>query len=56
MDLEDTNIPTAENAILDQRLFFAEKSECAKFEDALNEPAKVSKELRDLLSRTAPWE
>ena len=46
----------AENALLDQRLLFAKKSDFSKFEKALNEPAKVSKELRELLSRAAPWE
>lgn len=46
----------AENALLDQRLFFADKTNFSKFEKALNAPAKVSKELRELLSRSAPWE
>ena len=46
----------AENALLDQRLLFAQKSDFSKFEKALNAPAKVSKELRDLLSHAAPWE
>ncbi len=32
------------------------KSDFSKFEKALNAPAKVSKELRDLLSHAAPWE
>ena len=46
----------AENDVLDQRIFFVDEKAFSKFEKALNAPAKVSKEMRDLLSRSAPWE
>lgn len=46
----------AEIDVLDQRNFFVDEKAFSKFEKALNAPAKVSKELRDLLSQTAPWE
>lgn len=52
----EASCAAAENALLDQRLFFVAKSDFSKFEKALNAPAKVSKELRDLLSHAAPWE
>ncbi|MDP1711163.1 MAG: DUF1778 domain-containing protein [Candidatus Nanopelagicaceae bacterium] len=52
----DAACVAAENTLLDQRLFFAGKTNFSKFEKALNAPAKVSKELRELLSQTAPWE
>lgn len=52
----ETACAAAENAILDQRLFFVNKADFTKFEKALNTPAKVSKELRELLAQPAPWE
>lgn len=52
----DASCAAAENTILDQRLFFANTTDFAKFERAMNAPAKVSRELRELLSKSAPWE
>ena len=46
----------AENTLLDRRLFFADAETFAKFEEALNAPAKVNTGLLDLLSEPAPWE
>lgn len=46
----------AQNALLDQRLFFADEADFVEFERLLDAPARVSEELRDLLSRSAPWE
>lgn len=52
----ETACIAAENTLLDQRLFLVGKADFAKFEKALNAPAKVSKELRELLAQSAPWE
>jgi uncharacterized protein (DUF1778 family) len=53
--LESASI-AAENTLLDRRLFFADSEAFAKFEEALNAPAKVNTGLLDLLSEPAPWE
>ena len=52
----ESSCSAAENTLLDQRFFLADKSAFARFEKALEAPARVSKELRKLLSQTAPWE
>lgn len=46
----------AENALLDQRLFFAEDKSWQAFLDALERPAEIKPHLRELMSRRAQWE
>jgi len=53
--LESASI-AAENTLLDRRLFFVDSEAFARFEEALNAPAKVNTGLLDLLSEPAPWE
>ena len=52
----ETACAAAENDLLDQRIFFVDEKALAKFEKALNAPVRVSEELRELLSQSAPWE
>lgn len=46
----------AEEAILDQRLFFLEPEAYERFLDMLDAPAKPSKAVRALLRRKPAWE
>jgi len=46
----------AEDALLDQRLFFADKETLAKFEETLERPVTAKSELTDLMRKKTPWE
>jgi uncharacterized protein (DUF1778 family) len=52
----ETACAAAENDLLDQRILFVDEKALAKFEKALNAPVRVSEELRELLTQSAPWE
>lgn len=46
----------AEEALLDQRLFFLDPAAYAAFVEALDAPPEAPAELRTLLAQPAPWE
>jgi uncharacterized protein (DUF1778 family) len=46
----------AEQALLDQRLFFVDEEQWNSFQEALNRPAEVKPALKKLLEEKAPWE
>lgn len=46
----------AENVLLDQRMFYLDKTEFAAFEEALNAPVPDITKLKALLNETSPWE
>lgn len=46
----------AENALMDQRVFFASDDVYQAFQDALDRPASVNPKLKKLLRSKAPWE
>ena len=46
----------AENALLDQKLFFADDESWQAFVDAMDEPAKIKPRLSELMRHRAPWE
>ncbi|HFE38302.1 MAG TPA: DUF1778 domain-containing protein [Gammaproteobacteria bacterium] len=46
----------AENILLDQRLFMLSKTNFDAFMAALDAPVKDNPELRNLITRKAPWE
>lgn len=52
----DSACEAAANALLDQRLFLVDDEAWQKFQDALDEPAKVKPKLRKLIKEKAPWE
>jgi uncharacterized protein (DUF1778 family) len=52
----DSACQAAANALLDQRLFLVDDEAWQKFQDALDEPAKVKPKLRKLIEEKAPWE
>lgn len=45
----------AENAILDQRLFFLDEEELNKFQEALERPATMKPGLKRLMKSKPPW-
>ena len=46
----------AEDALLDQKLFFTDKETYNKFEETLDRPVTTKPELTDLMRKKAPWE
>lgn len=46
----------AENALLDQRLFFLNDAQWIAFQEKLNRPAEVKPALKNLMEEKAPWE
>jgi uncharacterized protein (DUF1778 family) len=52
----DSACEAAANALLDQRLFLVDDEAWQKFQDALDEPAKVKPKLQKLIKEKAPWE
>jgi len=52
----DSACKFAEDTLLDQRLFLADDENWQKFQDALEQPAKIKPELQNLLKEKAPWE
>jgi len=52
----ETACRAAEDAILDQRVFFADAEQYQRFSEALDAPAQSHEMLRTLLSRKAPWD
>ena len=46
----------AENALLDQRIFFVNDEKYNAFREALERPAEIKPELQALLMSNAPWE
>lgn len=46
----------AEDALLDQRLFFADKETFNKFEETSERPVIAKPELIDLMRKKSPWE
>ena len=52
----DSACQAAANALLDQRLFLVDDEAWQKFQEALDEPAKVKPKLQKLIKEKAPWE
>lgn len=52
----DSACQAAEQTLLDQRLFMVSGSQYQAFLDLLDGPNEENEGLRDLFSRTAPWE
>jgi len=52
----ETACRAAEDAILDQRVFFADAEQYQRFSEALEAPAQSREMLKALLSRKAPWD
>ena len=46
----------AENALIDQRIFFTDDKKYSAFLNALEKPAEVIPKLQKLMGSTAPWE
>lgn len=46
----------AEQTLLDQRLFMVSASQYQAFMDLLDSPAQANSGLKDLFSRSAPWD
>jgi len=46
----------AENALCDQKIFFADDESFQAFEDILESPAQIKPKLRKLMKSHAPWE
>jgi uncharacterized protein (DUF1778 family) len=46
----------AENALCDQKIFFADDESFQAFQDILERPAQVKPKLRELMQSRAPWE
>ncbi len=46
----------AENALCDQKIFFADDESFEAFQDILERPAQVKPKLRELMKNRAPWE
>ena len=54
INLRDSD--SAENSLLDQRLFFLNDTQWIAFQEALNRPAEVKPSLKQLMEEKAPWE
>ena len=52
----DSACRTAEQTLLDQRLFMVSGSQYQTLMDLLEQPAQDNEGLRDLFSRSAPWD
>jgi uncharacterized protein (DUF1778 family) len=52
----DSACTAAENTLLNQRLFLLNDGDWQKFQDALEQPAKVKPGLQKLMKEKAPWE
>ncbi len=52
----DSACTAAENTLLNQRLFLLDDEDWQKFQDALEQPAKVKPGLQKLMKEKAPWE
>ncbi len=52
----DSACQAAEQTLLDQRLFMVSGSQYKAFLDLLDGPSEENEGLRDLFSRTAPWD
>ena len=52
----DSACQAAQQTLLDQRLFMVSGSQYQALMELLERPAEVNDGLRDLFSRTAPWE
>ena len=46
----------AENALCDQKIFFADDESFQAFQDILERPAQIKPKLRELMKSRAPWE
>jgi len=51
----DSACDAAENTLLNQRFFFLDDEDWAKFQGALDRPATVKPGLQKLLKEKAPW-
>jgi len=52
----DSACDAAENTLLNQRFFLLDDDQWKKFQEALDQPAKVNPGLQKLLKEKAPWE
>jgi len=52
----DSACDAAENALLNQRFFLLNDEEWKKFQEVLEQPAKVKPGLKKLMKEKAPWE
>lgn len=52
----DSACKEAENTLLNQRLFLLDEKKWQKFQEALEQPAKVKPGLQELMKEKAPWE
>lgn len=52
----DSACQAAEQALLDQRLFLVSRSQSQALLDMLDRPAQDNPGLKDLFSRSAPWD
>jgi uncharacterized protein (DUF1778 family) len=46
----------AENALCDQKIFFADDESFQTFQDILERPAQIKPKLRKLMKSRSPWE
>ncbi len=46
----------AENALIDQRIFFTDDKKYRAFQNALERPTKIKPKLQKLIRSNAPWE
>jgi uncharacterized protein (DUF1778 family) len=46
----------AENALYDQKIFFADDESFQAFQDILKRPAQIKPKLRKLMKSRTPWE
>ena len=52
----DSATDAAENTLLNQRFFLLDDDQWSKFQEALEQPAKIHAGLHELLKEKAPWE
>jgi uncharacterized protein (DUF1778 family) len=52
----ETACRAAEDALLDQRVFFTDEEQYKRFNEALDAPAQSNEMLKALLYKKAPWE
>ena len=52
----EASCQTAEDILLDQRLFFLDEADYDAFEILLNTPVKENPALKKLMAKKAPWE
>ncbi|MDM8550534.1 DUF1778 domain-containing protein [Desulfobacterales bacterium HSG2] len=52
----DSACRAAENALLDHRLFLLDDANWQKFQEAIDQPARVRPRLQKLMREKSPWE